>query len=489
MNKEILLTVDLMANERNLAKEIIFQAIEEALASVAARRYQDPEVQARVVIDRESGDFETFRCWSVVADEAEIAHPAFELPLTRARQLTAEAEVGDALQEPIESVDFGRIAAQQAKQVILQHVREAERHKVADMYRKRLGELLTGTVTRVMREGLTLNVGDNVEAFLPREQMIPREIFRLNDRVRVYLQSVMPERRGPQLIVSRTAPGFMAQLFRIEVPEIGEEVIEIKAVARDPGSRAKIAVKTNDGRMDPIGACVGMRGSRVQAVSNELHGERVDIVLWDDNPAQLVINAMSPAEVVSIVVDEDTHTMDIAVKEAQLSQAIGRGGQNVRLASELSGWNLNVMSETDMSSKQAGESARTNQLLMEKLGLDEDVAGALTQEGFATLEAIAYVAAEELQSVGFDAEAVAELQRRASDALLAQALETPMSDDDLMQVVGMTDALKQVLVAAGISSRETLAEYAVEELLEVVPSLNQADAAELIMAARAHWFE
>src|SRR3990167_3176707 len=355
MNKDILLIVDSMSNERGVSKEVIFGAIEAALAAVTAKRYPG-EVAIRVAIDRNTGDYESFRTWTVVSEDIEEREEAGYLPdqhikMSKAKEVDKELEVGDVIEEPVESVQFGRIAAQQAKQVILQKVREAERAKVATQYDKRVGDLVMGVVKRVTRDYLILDMGDNAEALLMREELIPRESFRMNDRVRVYLHEVRHDRRGPQLMVSRTRPEFLTELFKIEVPEIGEEVIEVKAAARDPGLRAKIAVKTNDGRIDPIGACVGMRGSRVQAVSNELNGERIDIVLWDDNPVQLVINAMAPAEVASIVVDEESHTMDVAVREDQLSLAIGRNGQNVRLASELTGWTLNVMTEADVTAK------------------------------------------------------------------------------------------------------------------------------------------
>ena len=491
---DILLIVDSMSNERGVSKEVIFEAVEAALAAVAAKRY-DEEVSMRVAIDRETGDYETFRCWMVVEDGDEMLElPEQQILLSKAREVDTELSVGDVIEEAVESVDFGRIAAQQAKQVIVQKVREAERDKIATQYEKRVGELVIGVVKRVTRDNIILDMGSNAEALLTREEMIPREAFRVNDRLRGYLCGVREERRGPQLLVSRTRPDFLTELFKIEVPEIGEEVIEIKGAARDPGSRAKIAVKTNDGRIDPIGACVGMRGSRVQAVSNELNGERIDIVLWDDNPAQLVINAMAPAEVASIVVDEDTHTMDIAVKEDQLSQAIGRGGQNVRLASELTGWTLNVMTEADMVTKHEGESNKIKTLFMEKLDVDEDVAEALVQEGFTSLEEIAYVPAEEMQSVeGFDEDIAAELQRRAGDVLLTQeiATEEELGDvkpsDDLLAVEGMTEQLARKLATHGVVTREDLAEQAVDDLKEIT-DIDPVEAGNLIMAARAHWF-
>lgn len=508
MNKEILLIVDALSNERGVAKEVIFSAIEAALASVTARRY-GANAEVRVSIDRNTGDYESFRRWTVVADDLEDC-PAFlededeqddyyqpdrQIKLAAAREVDPELAIQDVIEESIESVKFGRIAAQQAKQVIIQKIREAERLKVAAQYENRVGELVIGVAKRVTRDYIILDMGENAEALLLREEMIPREAFRTNDRVRAYLSEVRDERRGPQLSVSRTAPQFLIELFKIEVPEIGEEVIEIKAAARDPGSRAKIAVKTNDGRIDPVGACVGMRGSRVQAVSNELNGERVDIVLWDDNPAQLVINAMAPAEVASIVVDEDSHSMDIAVASEQLSQAIGRNGQNIRLASELSGWTLNVMSEEDMSNKHEGESGKIKQLFAEKLDVDEEVADVLAQEGFTSLEEVAYVPLEELQAIeGFDADIAEELQRRAADILLTQeiASEETLSNAepaaDLLEVEGVDEPLARQLASCGIVTREDLAEQSVDELTESV-KISDEIAAKIIMAARAHWFE
>ncbi len=491
MSKDMLMVVESIANERGVDKELIFAAVEAALASVAARRYGEGAL-ARVAIDRKTGEYETFRCWTVVDEnETPIEIPEQQMSLEQAHEVDPSLGVGDIVEEPVESVEFGRIAAQQAKQVIIQKVREAERAKIVAHYQKRVGELVVGVVKKVSREGVILDLGENAEALLPREEMIQRENFRINDRARALLFAVREEKRGPQLFVSRTRPELLMELFKIEVPEIGEEVIEIKAAARDPGSRAKIAVKTNDGRIDPIGACVGMRGSRVQAVSNELAGERIDIVLWNDNPAQLVINAMAPAEVVSIVADEDSKTMDIAVSEDQLSQAIGRSGQNVRLASELTGWRLNVMNETDASLKQEGESHKAKDLFMQKLDVDEDIAEALVAEGFSSLEEVAYVPVDEMLAVeGFDEAIVSELQRRAGDVLLTQEIakqEGMAPTDDLLALSGMNPELAQQLCEQGVSDREQLAELAVDELVEMV-KMDEAEAAKLIMAARAHWF-
>src|SRR3990167_5982844 len=490
---DILLVVDSMSNERGVSKEIIFEAIEAALAAVAAKRYKEPDVLMRVTIDRKMGHYQTFRCWSVVADGQELLElPGQQIPLSQAKEIDPELKAGDAIEEPTESANFGRIAAQQAKQVIVQKVREAERAKIVGQYEKRVGDLIIGVVKRVTRDNIILDMGGNAEALLMREEMIPREAFRVNDRLRAYLYAVREERRGPQLLVSRTRPEFLVELFKIEVPEIGEEVIEIKGAARDPGSRAKIAVKTNDGRIDPIGGCVGMRGSRVQAVSNELAGERIDIVLWDDNPAQLVINAMSPAEVVSIVMDEDTRTMDLVVSEEQLSQAIGRSGQNVRLASELTGWTLNVMSEKDANAKEVEQSGKSRDLFIQKLELEAATVDLLIAEGFATLEEIAYASLDELKAIkGLEA-AADDIQRRASDVLLTQELlgeveEHQLPAADLLSVEGMTAELAGQLASHGIVTREDLAEQSVDELQELV-GLDKAFAGKLIMSARAHWF-
>lgn len=493
MNKDILLIAQSIANERGVDKEVIFEAIEAALAATAAKRYEG-EVSARVSIDRKTGDYASFRRWEVIADADMAMHefPEQVMSLTQAQSIDEELSVGDFVEEPIENPQFGRIAAQHAKQVLVQKVREAERNKINNHYQTRLGELLIGTVKRVTRDNIILDMGENAEALLPRENMISREAYRVNDRMRVYLQDVRNEKRGPQLMVSRTCPEFLVELFKIEVPEIGEEVITIMAAARDPGSRAKIAVKTNDGRIDPIGACVGMRGARVQAVSNELGGERIDIILWDDNPAQLVINAMAPAEVSSIVVDEEKHSMDIIVLEEQLSQAIGRAGQNVRLASELTGWTLNVMTEAAASAKAETESTVLQNMFVEKLDIDPEVANVLIAEGFSSLEDVAYVPIEELKSIeGFDQAIADELQRRASDVLLTQELlegDVVFPADDLLAVEGMTPELANQLADHGIVTREDLADQSVDDLHELL-QMDETLAAKLIMSARAHWFE
>ncbi len=412
MSKEVLLVVESVSNEKGVPAGVIFEALELALATATKKRYED-EVDVRVSINRQSGNYETFRRWTVVADDA-VENPAAELTLDEAREKKEDAQLGELIEEKIESIEFGRIAAQTAKQVIVQKVREAERAQVVDAYRERLGEIIAGTVKKVTRDSVIVDLGNNAEALLAREHIIARETFRVGTRIRALLKEIRSENRGPQLILSRTAPEMIIELFRIEVPEIAEGLIEIMAAARDPGSRAKIAVRSKDKRIDPQGACIGMRGSRVQAVSGELNGERVDIVLWDDNPAQFVINALAPAEVAAIIVDEDTHTMDIAVAADNLAQAIGRSGQNVRLASQLSGWTLNVMSEADIQAKQQAEVGDILQRFVADLGVDEELAAVLVDEGFTTLEEIAYVPMEEMLSIeGFDEEIVNELRSRA----------------------------------------------------------------------------
>jgi N utilization substance protein A len=498
MSKEILLVVESVSNEKGVEKEVIFEALELALASATKKRYSE-EADVRVAIDRASGEHSAFRRWTIVESEAVMETPAAELSFAAAKEIDPSLELGSVYEEEIEPEAFGRIAAQTAKQVIVQRVREAERAKVVELYTPRLGELVSGTVKKVTREVVIVDLGNNAEAVLPRDQMIPRETFRISDRVRALLQRIEPEARGPQLILSRTDSQMLVKLFELEVPEIAEQVIEIKGAARDPGSRAKIAVKTNDGRIDPVGACVGMRGSRVQAVSGELANERIDIVLWDDNIAQLAINAMSPADVASIVVDEDTHAMDIAVAEDNLAQAIGRGGQNVRLASELTGWTLNIMTEEEAGQKQEAETVDLLERFMGALDVDEDVAGVLIEEGFASLEEVAYVPLEEMLAIeGFDEDIVLELRNRAKDALLTQALaseealEGAAPAEDLKALIeeqGQESRLAFVLAKNGIITQEDLAEQATDDLVELDElGLDEAQASALIMAARAPWF-
>jgi N utilization substance protein A len=494
MSKEILMVADAVSNEKGVSRAVIFEAIESALATATKKLRDDEEIDCRVAVNRDTGEYETFRVWTVVEDE-DYLEEASQLTLEQAAEKDKSLAIGDTYEEKIDNVEFGRIAAQTAKQVIVQKVREAEREIVISEYEHRVGELVAGTVKKVTRDNIIVDLGNNAEALLPRDQMIPRETFRIGDRLRAILTEVSSEQRGPQLFLSRISPDMLIELFKIEVPEIAEEVIEIKAAARDPGSRAKIVVSTNDGRIDPVGACVGMRGSRVQVVSNELANERIDIILWDDNPAQLVINSMAPAEVASIIVDEDSHTMDIAVEEDNLAQAIGRNGQNVRLSSELTGWTINVMSEEEAAAKQQQEASTFIEMFMQKLDVDEDVSEVLVQEGFTSLEEIAYVPLDEILAIeGFDEEIANELRNRAKDALLTQAIasEEDLSSaniaDDLLNMEGMDDTLALQLAKKGILNMEDLAEQSVDELIDI-EGMDEERAGKLIMTARAPWFE
>jgi N utilization substance protein A len=494
MSKEILLVVDAVSNEKDVEKSIIFEAIEAALASATRKKHGD-DILVRVSIDRETGDYDTFRRWEVVETytEDEPDAPLRQITLEAAREENPEIELGEFVEEPIESIEFGRIAAQAAKQVIVQKVREAERAKVVEAFRGREGELVTGVVKRIDRGNVFLDLGGNAEAFIGREHMIPKESVRVGDRLRGYLYEIRTELRGPQLFVSRTMPELLIELFKLEVPEVGEGLIQIRAAARDPGLRAKIAVKAVDTRIDPVGACVGMRGSRVQAVSNELNGERVDIILWNENPAQFVINAMSPADVVSIVVDEDTHAMDVAVSEENLSQAIGRGGQNVRLASQLTGWELNVMDEAQASEKTESESREFMQTFMEQLDVDEDIAVILVQEGFTSIDEVAYVPIEEMLEIDeFDEDLVQELRNRAKDVLLTKAIASEEAftepAEDLLNMEGMDQNLAYALAAKGVVTMEDLAEQSIDDLMDI-DDMDEERAGKLIMTARAPWFE
>jgi N utilization substance protein A len=499
MSKEMLLVVDTVSNEKGVPKDVLFGAVEAALATATKKRY-DENAEFRVAIDRESGEYETFRVWTVADPEAleeeEEWNPAAQLTVEEAQERDANLQLGDVIEEPVESVGFGRIAAQTAKQVIVQKVREAERAQVVEAYLPRVGELVNGTVKKLGRDSVIVDLGNNAEGLLTREHLIPRETFRVGDRLRALLLEVNPDNRGPQLMLTRTSPKMLIELFKLEVPEIAEDVIEIRGAARDPGSRAKIAVKTNDGRIDPVGACVGMRGSRVQAVSGELAGERIDIVLWDDNPAQLTVNAMAPAEVAAIVLDEDTHAMDIAVTEDNLAQAIGRGGQNVRLASDLVGWSLNIMTEEEAAAKQEEEAVRYIEEFMRALEVDEDVATVLVEEGFTSIDEVAYVPIEEMTAIeGFDEEIVEELRNRAKDALLTKAIasEELLGEkepaDDLLNMEGMERRLAFQLASNDIITMEDLAELSVPDFIEIVPEVDEETAAALIMTARAPWFE
>lgn len=492
MSKEILMVVDSVSNEKGVSRDVIFQALETALVAATKKNLGTDEVDLRVSINRKTGDYDTFRRWTVLPDE-DHEIPSMQLAISDVEE--KGLKLGDVVEEQIPSIEFGRIAAQTAKQVIVQKVREAERALVVDAYRHRVGEIISGTVKKTTRDGLIVDLGGNAEGYLAREDMLPRESFRVGDRVRAVLYSVNSEGRGAQLLLSRTKAEMLIELFRIEVPEIGEEIIEIKAAARDPGVRAKIAVKTNDQRIDPQGACIGMRGARVQAVSGELAGERVDIVLWDDNTAQFVINALQPAEVASIVIDEDAHSMDVAVEDDQLALAIGRSGQNVRLASELTGWRLNVMTLADAQAKQDTEAQAIVDVFMRELDVDEDIAAVLVNEGFSSVEEVAYVPLEEMLGIEeFDEDIVNALRQRAKDALLTKALvseeklEGGEPAEDLLNIDGMTRKLALALAARGIITQEDLAEQAIDDIADI-DELGEEKAAALIMKAREPWFQ
>ena len=496
-NKEILLVVDVFSNEREIEKEVIFQAIESALEAATIKRHAN-QIKARVDIDRKTGDYLTYRQWDIVDEnpdcDGDVEFPTTQVLLEVARLDNNDAQVGEVVEEEIESVDFGRIAAQTAKQVIIHKVREAERKKIVDAYKSRIGELITGIVKRIEKGSVYMDLGGHAEAYIAKEDMIPREPIRIGDRIRGYLKDVRSEPRGPQLFVSRTAPELLIALFRLEVPEVGEGLISVIGAARDPGSRAKLAVMSNDPRLDPVGACVGMRGSRVQSVTNELAGERVDIILWNPSEAQYVINAMSPAEIQSIVVDEDKHSMDLAVSSDNLSQAIGRGGQNVRLASQLTGWELNVLDASKAELNAEAEIGKIKQLFMDQLDVDEDIALILAEEGFISVEEIAYIPASEMLEIeGFDEDLVNELRGRAKDALLINAIafeekiESAKPAQDLLDMDGMDTELAHELASQGIITMDDLAEQSVDDLLNF-SSMNEDRAAKLIMKAREPWF-
>ena len=496
-NKEILLVADVFANEKQIDKDIVFQALESALAAAAIKRHEN-KINARVEIDRDTGEYTTFRQWEVVDVNDEIngdlEFPGSQTLLEVAQMEKPDIEVGDYIEEEMESVAFCRIAAQTAKQVIIQKIREAERKKVVEAYLDRVGELITGIVKRLEKGNVYLDLGGNVEAYIAREDMIPRESIRIGDRIRGYLKEVRSETRGPQLFVSRSAPELLIALFRLEVPEVGEGLIDVLGAARDPGSRAKIAVKSNDPRLDPVGACVGMRGSRVQAISNELAGERVDIILWNENEAQFVINSMSPAEIESIIVDEDKHSMNVSVAADNLSQAIGRGGQNVRLATELTGWELNVRDASEASSTDNKEQAKIKLNFIDQLDVDEEIADVLVEVGLTNVEEIAYIPVEEMMEIeGFDLELVEALRARAKDAVLInaiaseEAIETSDPAKDLLGMEGMDDELAHEMAAKGIVTMEDLADQAIDDLM-IFSGLDEDRAGKLIMKAREPWF-
>jgi transcription termination/antitermination protein NusA len=493
MNNEILLMADAVSREKNLEREVIFQAIEAALAT-ATRKRQRGEIDARVAIHRDTGVYDTFRRWEVISDESELEFPDRQIRLNEAREKVQDVDVGGFIEEPLEPVPFGRIAAQAAKQVIMQKVREAERERIVAEYEPRRGEMVNGVVKRMERGDGIVDLG-GAEALLSKQAMIPREGLRPGDRIRAILKDVRPVPRGPQLFLDRVCPELLVELFKLEVPEVGEGLIEVHGAARDPGLRAKIAVHSRDAKIDPVGACVGIRGSRVQSVSNEIAGERVDIIKWSPDPAQFVINALAPAEVESIMIDEEQRTMDVVVDEAQLSQAIGRGGQNVRLASELSGWELNIMTDAEAAEKAEGEQSRIREMFQQQLDVDEDVAGILVAEGFTSLEEIAYVPRQELQEIDeFDDDIVDELRSRAEDSLLTGAIrkqeELSLAEPqaDLLALEGMDEHTARLLAARGIRTQENLAEYAVDDLIEEVPEIEASRASDLIMRAREPWF-
>ncbi len=496
-NKEILLVAEVFSNEKEIEKEIVFQAIESALETATIKRHVN-QIRARVAIDRKTGDYSTYRQWEVVAPnqqiDGDVEFPTTQILLDVARLDNPNAQVGDIIEEEIESVDFGRIAAQTAKQVIIHKVREAERRKIVEAYKSRVGDLITGIVKRIEKGSVYLDLGGHVEALIAKEDMIPREPVRIGDRIRGYLKDVRSEPRGPQLFVSRTAPELLIALFRLEVPEVGEGMISVISAARDPGSRAKIAVKSNDPRLDPVGACVGMRGSRVQSVTNELSGERIDIILWNPSEAQFVINAMSPAEIQSIVVDEDKHSMDLAVSTDNLSQAIGRGGQNVRLATQLTGWELNVIDASKAEKNSEAEAEKVKQMFVDQLDVDADIAAILVDEGFSTVEEIAYVPVSEMLEIeGFDEDLVNELKSRAKDALLIIAIaaeekiETAIPAKDLLEMEGMDKELAYDMASDGVITMEDLAEQSIDDLLKF-SGMTEERAARLIMKAREPWF-
>ncbi len=490
MSREILLLVDALAREKNVAKDIVFASLESALASATKKRVHD-EADVRVSIDRETGDYESFRRWLVMLD-AEVENDEAEMGIIDAREEVPDIEIGEYIEEPLEPIDFGRIGAQAAKQVILQKIRDAEREQLLDDFLERKEFLVSGSIKRMERGNAIIEVG-RMEAVLPREQMIQRENLRVGDRIKAYLLRIDRSARGPQLILSRTAPEFVVKLFELEVPEIEDELLEIKACARDPGLRAKIAVQSHDARIDPIGTCVGLRGSRVTAVRNEIAGEQIDIIVWSSDPAQFVIAALQPAEVSSIVVDEETNAMDVVVDENNLAIAIGRGGQNVKLASELTGWSINLMSEEESNVRADSERDALRTLFMERLDVDEEVADIMFEEGFTSLEEIAYVPLSEMLEIdAFDEDTVNELRNRARNVLLTDAIVTEEQlekvSEDLINLEGMEKGLAAALAAQGVHTRDDLADLATDELVEMT-GIDESRAVQLITVARAHWFE
>jgi len=494
MAVEIIKVVDTVSEAKDVEREVIFEAIENAIASATKKKYEE-NMDVKVIIDRDTGDYKTYRQWMVFEDDSrELEDPDIELRMIDAVDVQKDASPGEYVRQEIDSVDFGRIGAQIAKQVIVQKVREAEKQKTIDRFSDNVGELVSGVVKRLDRNGFYIDIGGNSEAFLPRREMIPKEAIRPQDRIKALLKDINTDLKGPPLILSRVTPEFLVELFKLEVPEITQNLIEIVGASRDPGLRAKIAVRSDDKRIDAVGACVGMRGSRVQSVSNELNGERIDIILWSDNDAQYVVNAMSPANVVSIIVDEENQSMDIAVEEAKLSQAIGRGGQNIRLASELTQWKLNILSETEALEKDDAELKQITDLFVESLSVGDDVAILLAQEGFTTIEQVAYVPISELEKIdGFDEKLVNELRERAQDQLLIEAISTEENldehgpEEDLLKLESVSEELAYSLARSGINTREKLAEQSVDELIDI-EDINEEKAATIIMEAREIWF-
>ena len=495
MGLEIIRVVDAVSETKDMDREIIFEAIENALESSTKKKY-DYNLDVKVKIDRLTGDYETFRRWMVFADESrDLEDPDIELRMIDAIDINKDAQPGEYVEEAIESVDFDRIGAQIAKQVIVQKVREAEKQKTIEQYKDKVGEVISGVVKRMDRNGFYVDIGNNAEAFLPRKEMIPKEALRPQDRIKSILKAINDDLKGPPLLLSRVMPEFLIELFKVEVPEITQNLITIEGASRDPGLRAKIAVHSEDKKIDAVGACVGMRGSRVQSVSNELNGERIDIILWSNNNAQFVVNAMSPANVVSIIVDEEKNSMDIAVEEAKLSQAIGRGGQNIRLASELTGWKLNVLSETEALEKDDEEIKDNAQIFVEKLSVGEDVATLLAQEGFSTIDQVAYVPINELEKIdGFDEALVNELRERAQDQLLVEAITTEENleengpSENLIQLESVTESIAYALARNGINDKDTLAEQSIDDLIDI-DEIDETLAGEIILEARKEWFE
>jgi len=495
MGLEIIRVVDAVSETKDMDREIIFEAIENALESATKKKY-DYNLDVKVKIDRLTGDYDTYRRWMVFADESrDLEDPDIELRMIDAVDINKDAQPGEYVEEAIESVDFDRIGAQIAKQVIVQKVREAEKQKTIEQYKDKVGEVISGVVKRMDRNGFYVDIGNNAEAFLPRKEMIPKEALRPQDRIKSILKAINDDLKGPPLLLSRVMPEFLIELFKVEVPEITQNLITIEGASRDPGLRAKIAVHSEDKKIDAVGACVGMRGSRVQSVSNELNGERIDIILWSNNNAQFVVNAMSPANVVSIIVDEEKNSMDIAVEEAKLSQAIGRGGQNIRLASELTGWKLNVLSETEALEKDDEEIKDNAQIFVEKLSVGEDVATLLAQEGFSTIDQVAYVPINELEKIdGFDEALVNELRERAQDQLLVEAITTEENLEEngpsknLIELESVTESIAYALARNGINDKDTLAEQSIDDLIDI-HEIDETLAGKIILEARKEWFE